>query len=374
MKILLRSKHLTEALMNLRRSIPPINHIFAPSNHLHIATYSEKTVLLSSSFGTVTVAIEIPADIQRIGQVTIPMEHFYNICKTMDDNIITLEHNGINYCRFYSPELKGNIVSDYCQRNIDGFNYSESPGLFILTEKQLKSALQDVLPFIEEHTRGRYWMTCICLSRTENGDLEFSSAGFGHAAQTMLPVSNTLVQNIPLYAPSFATLPTLLKDVDSPVSCHIDSENQKILFAMQRLRMIFSVRMRQEPFPSMSHIYPEEYEVDLNIDTEKLFLALQALKLYSSQTEGNITFQLDDEGNLTLRADETGIGEISLSIPCTVAKYLPSFTMQINTSKLINVLNVIGTENVRMRVRIRNNHLVVLTPEDRTTKFLIIPG
>ena len=375
MKIQVRVRQIAEALLHIKSAVQPINYALAPSNHVYL-TAIDKILKIRASNGTDTIEVTIPADVEKAGKATFPLEQLSIIaCNAPGEKILALEIPKHEICRYaIYPHIKGRLES-ICQiPSVEEFNNAKY--LFNVEEKILKTRIEDVLHFAGKGSLERLWNYCIAFRRTQNADIELAAGSNGSVVYNILPVPNSISGDILLFAPSLRRLSNLLENNGRSVSCAYHEESQSLIFRMLRLDAVFITKIQNDNFPDLDNYFPKEYEVIFKVQVEQLREALTLAKAYYPQDTDTLTLRI--VGNaLLVEAFKPPIGEISIAVPCTIERTPEKFQMSVNAHRLSSVVFNVDFEKIKFQVRIRNNHLLMITPEDegsnRTLKYVIIP-
>jgi DNA polymerase III sliding clamp (beta) subunit (PCNA family) len=377
MKIQVRVKQLAEVLHHIQLAIAPVEYALAPSNHVYMVA-KENIVKILGTNGTDLVQVILPAKVEKAGNLTLPLEQLKHIASyAPSDKILSLEAPKHEICKFsIYPSIKGRLDS-HCQ--IPDFpSFTDNKKLiFQTTERILKNCLEDVLPFAGQGQIERVWQSCIAIRKTQNKDIELASGSNGTMTYSILPIANSLSGDILLFAPSIRRLARLLDSTERPVLCSLQEEDQMVIFDVPRVNTRFVTRIQNDPFPDVAAYFPKEYEVDIAVSSEDLKSALHLVKPYSSQDGETVTLKINENQTLFAEASRQSLGEVSVAIKCRIIHAPQTFQMKINSKRLMAVIANIDTEDVRFQIRIRNNHLLVITPENetgnRTLKYAIMP-
>jgi DNA polymerase III sliding clamp (beta) subunit (PCNA family) len=353
------------------QAILPVPHLLAPSNHLYAMTQENKIILRATN-GTDVIQTVVAADIEKEGVLTLPLvELKYIVSHAPGDKILALEVPKYEISRYsIYPHIKGRLDS-ICQIPVFP-DYRKLTPLFQTKENVFRSGIKGVMNFAGNGNLERLWQSCVSLRRTQNADIECIACSDGVVAHKIMAITNSLSGDILLYAPALRRLHSLLGNNDRDLFCGYHEKSQSLVFSIPRVETKFVTRIQNDNFPETNESYPKEYEVDFKVNAEQLRSTLLLAHPYIHNT---VKLRLDHL-MLIMEAEKQPLGSISIALDCEINQCPEQFQVSVHAQRLINVVSNVETERLRVQVRIRNNQLIMVTPENdtgnKTLKYAIM--
>ena len=331
-------------------------------------------ILFKSSGGDVTlsatdleiemVAITVAENTEDF-QTTIPARKLLDICKALPDgSIIT----------FNIEETKVSLTSARSRFTLATLSAQDFPSLdeievqqaFTIPQKLLKG-LFDKTSFAMAQQDVRYYLNGILMELGPN-NIKLVATDGHRLALSQAPLDSGVTDERQIIIPRKAVmeLSRLLDSSDSPANCEL-SQNH---FRVETSSLIFTTKLIDGKFPDYQRVIPVDGNKNMQVDRETLKHSMSRIAILSNEKYRGIRLTLSP-GNLSIQANnpDQEEAEEELQVEYTEADMEIGF----NVTYLIDVLNVLGSEKVQIKLKDSNSSAIMSDSQDESSLYVVMP-
>jgi len=363
MKIIINRENLLNPLQHIigaveRRQTLPIlgNVLFKSSSGVLSLTATDLEIEMVS-----TVEVDSPEDFQT----TLPARKLLDICKALADG---------SDIEFSIEEKKVSLISGRSRFSLASLPAKDFPGLddiveqhsFTIKQGEIK-ALLDKTSFAMAQQDVRYYLNGILMEIST--DLVKLVATDGHRlALSELKTSISLNDEKQVIIPRKAVLELarLLESSDNPA---------KIILSQNHIRveagaLVFTSKLIDGKFPDYNRVIPVDGNKTLKVNRESLKRSMNRIAILSNEKYRGIRLTLAP-GNLTIQANnpDQEEAEEELSVDYNESEIEIGF----NVTYLIDVLNVLHSEDVDIKLKDANSSCIISDSEDSSSLYVVMP-
>lgn len=363
MKITINRENLLSPLQQIigaveRRQTLPIlaNVLFKSSSGNLSLTATDLEIEMVSS-----VEVDSPGDFQT----TLPARKLLDICKALPDE---------SDIEFSIENSKVILVSGRSRFSLASLPAKDFPGLDDIVEQHSFSIKQGELKTLLEKTSFamaqqdvRYYLNGILMEISN--ELVKMVATDGHRlALSELKTDISINDGKQIIIPRKAVLELarLLESSDSPA---------KIILSQNHIRieagaLVFTSKLIDGKFPDYNRVIPADGNKTLKVSRESLKRSMNRIAILSNEKYRGIRLTLAS-GNLAIQANnpDQEEAEEELSVDYNEAEIEIGF----NVTYLIDVLNVLDSENVDIKLKDANSSCIISDSDDSSSLYVVMP-
>ena len=161
----------------------------------------------------------------------------------------------------------------------------------------------------------------------------------------------------------------LLKLLDEDGETSLLCDSQQVEFKSGDARLV--TRLIDGKFPDYKKLIPESFNVTAVVDKNELKSITKASSLFAKETAGSVRLEInEDKESLSINSTASQLGENAAHIK-TEAKGTGEITL--NSRFLVEALNVIPSEKVKIGFNGKLDPFVIKDPEDSNYQHIIMP-
>jgi len=331
-------------------------------------------VLLKSDNGLFTLTatdleIEMVSNVESSSvedfATTLPARKLLDICKALPDE------SEIN---FNIEDNKVTLNSGRSRFTLASLPASDFPGLeeidaqqsFTLPQNKLK-VLLDSTAFAMAQQDVRYYLNGILVELS--ADLIKLVATDGHRLalsefKTSIEVSSDRQIIIP--RKGVLELSRLLDNSDSPAKIGLSQNHIRV----ETESLVFTSKLIDGKFPDYKRVIPVDGNKVLEVNRESLKNSMNRIAILSNEKYRGIRLTLSS-GNLSIQANNPDQEEAEEEI--TVIYDDTDMEIGFNVTYLIDVLNVLDSENVFVKLKDANSSCIISDSEDSSSLYVVMP-
>lgn len=369
MKLYILSENLQKKSSFILRAISVRNQLPILSNILLRAKRGE--LQINSTDLEIGIQIEVPANIEKEGQTTVPAKTFLELINSLPQGKLTLETEN-NSLRVSTPktrstfqtiseeefprlyEEKGNKILSLRQESLQK---DFSLVVFAASQDVGRPALSGVLIKKDDKT--------LSLVATDGYRLSFKKISTGFIKKT------TGDQGLekPLLVPARAFREIIsLKDEEGEVDIYISKKNNQILFEQDK--MILVGRLIEAEYPAYEKIIPANFSTSISFDKEELQKAVKICSIFARETANIIKFSLKKDV-LLVSANTQSVGDNKVEVEAKLTG--EENEIAFNARYLLDLLGNIQEEDLVFEMTGPLNPGVFKIKNDPTFLHLIMP-
>ncbi len=354
--------------------------ILGPLQHVIGAVERRQTlpilgnVLLKSTGGDLSLTatdleIEMVARVSAEGsedfQTTIPARKLLDICKALPDGAsidFTIDENRVSLnsgrSRFTLASLP---ASDF-----PGLDEIEAQQQFSIPQKQLK-ALFDKTSFAMAQQDVRYYLNGI-LMEVEAGKVKLVATDGHRLALSEIELETGVGENKQVIIPRKAVLELarLLDSGDAPAKCILSQNHLRV----ETETLVFTTKLIDGKFPDYQRVIPVDGNKTMEVERDVLKQSMSRIAILSNEKYRGIRLTLSS-GNLSIQANNPDQEEAEEELQVSYDE--TEMEIGFNVTYLIDVLNVLDSEKVQIKLKDSNSSAIINDSEDSSSLYVVMP-
>ena len=331
-------------------------------------------VLLKSTGGDMTLTatdleIEMVARIDADGsddfQTTIPARKLLDICKALPDSA------SIN---FSIDETRVSLTSARSRFTLASLPAKDFPGLdeieiqqsFAIPQNQLK-ALFDKTSFAMAQQDVRYYLNGI-LMEIKADKIKLVATDGHRLALSEIDLDTGVGEDRQIIIPRKAVLELsrLLEFGDNPANFMLSQNHVRV----ETSSLVFTTKLIDGKFPDYQRVIPVDGNKTMEVNRETLKNSMSRIAILSNEKYRGIRLTLSS-GNLSIQANnpDQEEAEEELQIEYTESDMEIGF----NVTYLIDVLNVLNSEKVQIKLKDSNSSAIINDSQDDSSLYVVMP-
>jgi len=354
--------------------------ILGPLQHVIRAVERRQTLpilgnaLLKSTGGDITLTatdleIEMVAGINANGsddfQTTIPARKLLDICKALP------ESSEIN---FTVDDSRVSLTSARSRFTLASLPAKDFPGLdeiaflqsFSIPQNHLKS-LFDKTSFAMAQQDVRYYLNGILMEIS--ADKIKLVATDGHRLALSETAQETGVEEdkqIIIPRKAVLELSRLLESGDSPATCMLSQNHLRV----ETSSLVFTTKLIDGKFPDYQRVIPVDGNKVMEVSRETLKQSMSRIAILSNEKYRGIRLMLSS-GNLSIQANNPDQEEAEEELQVDYNE--SEMEIGFNVTYLIDVLNVLNSEKVQVKLKDSNSSAIISDSEDDSSLYVVMP-
>jgi DNA polymerase-3 subunit beta len=321
------------------------------------------------SLATTDLEIEMVASVTADNaddfQVTIPARKLLDICKALPDGSV------IN---FNIEENKVSLTSARSRFTLATLPASEFPSLdeievqqsFNISQKQFKT-LFDRTSFAMAQQDVRYYLNGILMEISPSAIKLVATDGHRLAlSEVTLDSGASDERQIIIPRKAVLELSRLLDSSDAMVSCKLSQNHLRV----EAGSLIFTTKLIDGKFPDYQRVIPVDGNKTLQVERETLKQAMSRIAILSNEKYRGIRLTLAT-GNLSIQANNPDQEEAEEELQVDYDE--GDMEIGFNVTYLIDVLNVLGSDTVQLKLKDSNSSAILSDSQDESSLYVVMP-
>lgn len=331
-------------------------------------------VLMKSTGGDLTLAatdleIEMVASVSAESeadfQTTLPARKLLDICKALPDSSI------IN---FNIEETKVSLTSARSRFTLATLPAKDFPSLDEIAVQQSFSAPQKLLKGLFDKTSFamaqqdvRYYLNGI-LMEISPASLKLVATDGHRLALSESALDSGVSEERQIIIPRKAVLELsrLLDSGDSLAKCEL-SQNH---FRLETASLVFTTKLIDGKFPDYERVIPVDGNKTMQVNRETLKHSMSRIAILSNEKYRGIRLALSS-GNLSIQANNPDQEEAEEELQVDYSE--DDMEIGFNVTYLIDVLSVLGSEKVQVKLKDSNSSAIISDSEDESSLYVVMP-
>ncbi len=331
-------------------------------------------VLLKSSGGDLSVTAtdleiemvaRIDVDEAEEFQTTLPARKLLDICKALPSAATINFSVDENRVLLASARSRFTLAS-LAAKDFPGLDEIEIQQSFSIPQKLLKT-LFDKTSFAMAQQDVRYYLNGI-LMEISAGKIKLVATDGHRLALSEISIDTNVGEDRQIIIPRKAVLELsrLLEAVDNPVTCVLSQNHLRI----ETESLIFTTKLIDGKFPDYQRVIPVDGNKTMEVDREILRQAMSRIAILSNEKYRGIRLTLSS-GNLSIQANnpDQEEAEEELQVDYNEADVEIGF----NVTYLIDVLNVLNSEKVQVKLKDSNSSAIISDSKDDSSLYVVMP-
>ncbi len=298
-------------------------------------------------------------------QTTIPARKLLDICKalpesasidfTIDDNRVSLTSGRSRFTLASLP------ASDF-----PGLDEIESMHEFSLPQNQFK-ALFDKTSFAMAQQDVRYYLNGILMELSAERLRLVATDGHRLAlADYACETGVTEDRQIIIPRKAVLELSRLLDSSDSAVNCILSQNHLRV----ETGGLVFTTKLIDGKFPDYQRVIPVDGNRMLEVDRETLKQSMSRIAILSNEKYRGIRLTLSQD-NLSIQANNPDQEEAEEELQVSYSE--AEMEIGFNVTYLIDVLNVLESEKVQIKLKDANSSCIISDSQDDSSLYVVMP-
>ena len=238
---------------------------------------------------------------------------------------------------------------------------------FTLPQKQLKD-LFDKTSFAMAQQDVRYYLNGILMEITAGNIKLVATDGHRLALSQGVLDNDTKVEERQIIIPRKAVLELsrLLDSTGGEAKCEL-SQNH---FRVETDALVFTTKLIDGKFPDYQRVIPVDGNKTMEVDRETLKHSMSRIAILSNEKYRGIRLTLST-GNLSIQANNPDQEEAEEELPVDYDE--TDMEIGFNVTYLIDVLNVLGSEKVQIKLKDSNSSAIMSDSQDESCLYVVMP-
>jgi len=307
----------------------------------------------------------VVADSLEDFQTTIPARKLLDICKALPDgsNIsFNIEENRVVLTSGRSRFTLATLPA----RDFPSLDEIQVQQGFSIPQQQLKN-LFDKTSFAMAQQDVRYYLNGI-LMEISPGEIKLVATDGHRLALSQGVLNNEGGDERQIIIPRKAVmeLSRLLDSSAGDARCEL-SQNH---FRVETGSLVFTTKLIDGKFPDYQRVVPVDGNKTMQVDRETLKQSMSRIAILSNEKYRGIRLTLS-AGNLSIQANNPDQEEAEEELPVEYAE--ADMEIGFNVTYLIDVLNVLGSEKVQIKLKDSNSSAIMSDSEDESSLYVVMP-
>jgi len=298
-------------------------------------------------------------------QTTIPARKLLDICKALPDSssiTFTIDENRVSLNSGRSRFTLATLPA----QDFPGLDEIEGQQSFSIPQKQLKT-LFDKTSFAMAQQDVRYYLNGI-LMEISAGKVKLVATDGHRLALSEAEVQTGMGEDRQIIIPRKAVL-ELSRLLDS------SQDQAKCVLGQNHLRvetdsLVFTTKLIDGKFPDYQRVIPVDGNKTMEVERDTLKQAMSRIAILSNEKYRGIRLSLSP-GNLAIQANNPDQEEAEEELP---VEYQESeLEIGFNVTYLIDVLNVLDSEKVQIKLKDSNSSAIIADGQDSSSLYVVMP-
>ena len=354
--------------------------ILGPLQHVIGAVERRQTlpilgnVLLKSAGGDLSLTAtdleiemvaRVSADTNDDFQTTIPARKLLDICKALPDGASI---------DFSIDETRVSLVSGRSRFTLASLPARDFPGLdeievqqsFSIPQARFK-ALFDKTSFAMAQQDVRYYLNGI-LMEVEAAKVKLVATDGHRLALSEVELDTGVDEDKQVIIPRKAVLELsrLLESSDEPVACALGQNHLRV----ETASLVFTTKLIDGKFPDYQRVIPVDGNKTMEVEREVLKHSMSRIAILSNEKYRGIRLTLSP-GNLSIQANNPDQEEAEEELAVNYDE--SEMEIGFNVTYLIDVLNVLDSEKVQVKLKDANSSAIINDSEDKSSLYVVMP-
>ena len=331
-------------------------------------------VLFKSSGGDLTLTAtdleiemvaRVNADSSDDFQTTIPARKLLDISKALPEGAsinFSIDDTRVSLTSGRSRFTLASLPA----RDFPGLDEIEEQQSFSIPQKQLK-ALFEKTAFAMAQQDVRYYLNGI-LMEISPGKLKLVATDGHRLALSEVDLDTGVDTERQIIIPRKAVmeLTRLLDSGDAGVKCILSQNHVRL----ESDTLVFTSKLIDGKFPDYQRVIPVDGNKTMEVERDTLKQSMSRIAILSNEKYRGIRLSLTT-GNLSIQANNPDQEEAEEELP---VEYQESeMEIGFNVTYLIDVLNVLDSEKVQIKLKDSNSSAIISDSEDSSSLYVVMP-
>ena len=298
-------------------------------------------------------------------QVTIPARKLLDICKALPESAVI---------DFNIDENRVSLKSGRSRFTLATLPASEFPSLDEISVQQsfalpqnLFKTLFDKTSFAMAQQDVRYYLNGILMEISAEAVKLVATDGHRLAlSQVVLDSGATEERQIIIPRKAVLELSRLLEASDTPANCELSQNHLRV----EAGSLVFTTKLIDGKFPDYQRVIPVDGNKTLQVERDTLKQAMSRIAILSNEKYRGIRLSLSS-GNLSIQANNPDQEEAEEELQVEYSE--SEMEIGFNVTYLIDVLNVLGSDKVQIKLKDSNSSAIMSDSKDDSSLYVVMP-
>ena len=326
---------------------------------------TKRNVKLTATDLEVELQAQVDVAVAEPGDITLPARKLLDICRTLPEGA-ALDISVKQERALVRSGKSRFTLSTLPATEFPAIDKLKNPGKFSVSQKDLRNLIERT-SFAMAQQDVRYYLNGLMLE--PDAGLLRAVATDGHRlalCELQAEVGGDLEQQVIVPRKGIQELHRLLDEVDSPAQVEIGTNHIRI--TTDQLR--FTSKLIDGRFPDYQRVIPKNADKRLTINRDLLRQALTRTSILSNEKYRGIRLDIS-KNNIKIQAHNPEQEEAVEEIDAIYDN--ESLVLGFNVTYLLDVLNVISTEDVEVFLNDANSSALINRPGSDDCRYVVMP-
>ncbi|MFT5452434.1 MAG: DNA polymerase-3 subunit beta [Gammaproteobacteria bacterium] len=363
MKSIIKRDVLLDALQNVigaverRQTLPILGNI--------LFRVTKGVLFLTATDLEIEMICKVHTDQIEDFQTTIPARKLFDICKALPDSsdiTMTVEENKV----FIISGRSRFTLATLPAKDFPGLDDIEAQHEFSIPQNALKSLI-DKTSFAMAQQDVRYYLNGI-LVELSTGLIKLVATDGHRLALSEFKVDIELVVDKQIIIPrkGVMELARLLDATDTPVKLTLSQNHIKV----ETEKLSFTSKLIDGKFPDYNRVIPVDGNKLMTVNRDLLKRAMSRISILSNEKYRGIRLTLT-KGNLAIQANNPDQEEAEEELEVNYDE--TEIEIGFNVTYIIDVLNVLSSEEVQVKLKDSNSSCIISDVSDPSSLYVVMP-
>jgi DNA polymerase-3 subunit beta len=298
-------------------------------------------------------------------QTTIPARKLLDICKALPDGSqinFNIDENRVSLTSARSRFTLATLpATDF--PSLDEIEVQQS---FEIPQNQFKGLIEKT-SFAMAQQDVRYYLNGILMEITASSIKLVATDGH-RLALSELSLESGVGEDRQIIIPRKAVmeLSRLLDSGDSPARCEMSQNHLRV----ETGSLVFTTKLIDGKFPEYQRVIPVDGNKIMQVQRETLKQSMSRIAILSNEKYRGIRLTLST-GNLSIQANNPDQEEAEEELQVDYDE--ADMEIGFNVTYLIDVLNVLGSDKVQIKLKDSNSSAIISDIEDESSLYVVMP-
>lgn len=357
---LLPAAAIVQSVANPQSTLPILSNVRISTEHDNLVNF------WATDYET-RVRIDVPAEVDVRGEITVPARTFYDLIKELpDDGEVILEATGKGAtirCRDIRAELATMPAKDF-----PAWPEMQTKASFDVPQRDLKQVLSKVLFAVPVRDPRKVLLGSLFEVRKDS--LAAVATDGKILARTKIPLQTEIIgssDDLNVIIPH-KIMEELIRSLGDEGAVSVSFDDRQIAFRLNRIEYVSN--QIDGKYPNYEAVVPKEFSRELRFQKPPMLSAIRRAAILSDIKNSAITLSFQGE-KVSIDAESYDKGRIHEEMPAVVDG--EDFKMVFNYKFLQEVLKAIEKEEVVLQVNQPTTPAVFRGADEDTYFYLVMP-
>lgn len=340
-----------------RQTLPILGNVLFKS--------SDGDLTLTATDLEIEMVANVNADSSEDFQTTLPARKLLDICKALPDGSsinFAIDENRVSLTSARSRFTLASLPA----RDFPGLDEIEAQQTFSIAQDQFKH-LFDKTSFAMAQQDVRYYLNGI-LMELASGKIRLVATDGHRLALSEQDLDTGVEEDKQLIIPRKAVLELsrLLEPGDSSANIVLSQNHLRV----ETGSLVFTTKLIDGKFPDYQRVIPVDGNKTMEVERDTLKQSLSRISILSNEKYRGIRLSLSS-GNLAIQANNPDQEEAEEELQVNYDE--SEMEIGFNVTYLIDVLNVLNSDKVQIKLKDSNSSAIISDSEDASSLYVVMP-